>query len=373
MASEKKINAIADAEYAGLYYSSNTEPGYTRKVNEKEQSFFDVSGKPLKSKREIKRIDELRIPPAWTDVWICDKKNGHLQATGIDAKNRTQYVYHPIWTQLRSEAKFDKMASFGRVLPKIRDKYFEDIAEEGNEKQNNLPYRRVMALIVRLLDTTFIRIGNETSRDDEKATYGLSTMQDEHMEFEPTEITNEEDKWYDAQVGGKFTFVGKSNKRHEIEINDEEIVDLPALIMMCKDAKKGRSDDLFLYFDEDGETSDVKAYHVNEYLQKITGEKYTAKDFRTWGGTKLAAKSLTDFKKKDDKKLRKKNVTKMVKEVAVKLGNTPAVCRGSYIHPRFINDYLRGSFFRLWKESEGEQMYPLSENESHVIRYLENR
>ena len=140
-----------------------------------------------------------------------------------------------------------------------------------------------------------------------------------------------------------------------------------------KDAKKGKSDDLFLYFDEDGDTSDVKAYHVNEYLQKITGEKYTAKDFRTWGGTKLAAKSLTDFKKKDDKKLRKKNVTKMVKEVAVKLGNTPAVCRGSYIHPRFINDYLRGSFFRLWKESEGEQMYPLSENESHVIRYLENR
>ena len=374
MTSEKKINAIADAEYAGLYYSSNTEPGYTRKVNEKEQSFFDVSGKPLKSKREIKRIDELRIPPAWTDVWICDKKNGHLQATGIDAKNRTQYVYHPIWTQLRSEAKFDKMASFGRVLPKIRDKYFDDIAEEGNKKQKNLPYKRVMALIVRLLDTTFIRIGNETSRDDEKkATYGLSTMQDEHMEFEPTEITDEEDKWYDAQVGGKFTFVGKSNKKHEIEINDEEIVDLPALIMMCKDAKKGRNDDLFLFFDEEGQRNDVKAYHVNEYIQDISGEKFTAKDFRTWGGTKLAAEKLVNFRKKDDKKQRKKNITKMVKEVAIKLGNTPAVCRGSYIHPRFINDYLRGSFFRLWKETMGEQMYPLSESESHVIRYLENK
>ena len=370
---DDKDNAIASAEQAGLYYSSNSELGYTRQIKEEEPIFLDTNEKPLKSKREIKRASELRIPPAWTDVWICDKKNGHLQATGIDAKKRTQYIYHPIWTQLRSEAKFDKMVSFGKVLPRIRDQYFEDLAYDGNEKQNDLPYERVMALIVRLLDTTFIRIGNETSRDDEKATYGLSTMQDEHMEFEPTEITNEEDKWYDAQVGGKFTFVGKSNKKHEIEINDEEIVDLPALIMMCKDAKKGKSDDLFLYFDENGNANDVKAYHVNEYLQKISGEKYTAKDFRTWGGTKLAAKSLTNFKKKDDKKQRKKNVTKMVKEVAVKLGNTPAVCRGSYIHPRFINDYLKGSFFRLWKESEGEQMYPLGENESHVIRYLENR
>ena len=356
---DDKDNAIASAEQAGLYYSSNSELGYTRQIKEEEHIFLDTNGKQLKGKRELKRIEDMRIPPAWTDVWICEEKNGHLQATGIDAKKRTQYIYHSIWTQLRSEAKFDKMASFGKILPRIRDKYFEDIAEEGNERQNNLPYRRVMALIIRLLDTTFIRIGNETSRDDEKATYGLSTMQDEHMEFEPTEITNEEDKWYDAQVGGKFTFVGKSSKKHEIEINDEEIVDLPALIMMCKDAKKGKSDDLFLYFDENGNTNDVKAYHVNEYLQKVSGEKYTAKDFRTWGGTKLAAKSLTDFKKKDDKKQRKKNVTKMVKEVAVKLGNTPAVCRGSYIHPRFINDYLKGSFFRLWKESEGEQIYLL--------------
>ena len=164
----------------------------------------------------------MRIPPAWTEVWICKEKNGHLQATGIDAKKRTQYIYHPIWTQLRSEAKFDKMSTFGRTLPKIREKYFEDLAYEGNKKQHDLPYERVMALIVRLLDTTFIRIGNETSRDDkEKATYGLSTMQDEHLDFEPTEITDEHDKWYDSQVGGKFTFVGKSNKKHEIEINDD--------------------------------------------------------------------------------------------------------------------------------------------------------
>ena len=133
MANDKKINAIADAELAGLYYSSNTEPGYTRKVNEEEQTFFDVRGKPLKGKREIKRAEELRIPPAWTDVWICDKKNGHLQATGIDVKKRTQYIYHPMWTQLRSEAKFDKMPSFGRVLPKIREVYFEHIAEEGSQ------------------------------------------------------------------------------------------------------------------------------------------------------------------------------------------------------------------------------------------------
>ena len=178
MVNEKKVNAIADAEQAGLYYSSNAEPGYTRKMNEKESLFFDMSGKPLKSKRELKRAIELRIPPAWTKVWICDKKNGHLQATGIDAKKRTQYIYHPIWTQLRSEAKFDKMVSFGEALPKVRDQYFEDLAKEGNQKQNNMPYERVMALIVRLLDTTFIRIGNENSRDDEKATYGLSTMKD---------------------------------------------------------------------------------------------------------------------------------------------------------------------------------------------------
>lgn len=373
MVNETKINAIASAEEAGLYYSNNTEPGYTRQIKEEKQIFLDINSKIINGKRELKRITEMRIPPAWTDIWICDKNNGHLQATGIDAKKRTQYIYHPIWTQLRSEAKFDKMVSFGRTLPKIRDQYFEDLAEEGNEKQNSLPYKRVMALIVRLLDTTFIRIGNETSRDDsEKATYGLSTMQDEHMDFEPTEITDDADKWYDSQVGGKFTFMGKSSKKHEIEINDEEIPDLPALVMMCKDAKKGKNDDLFLFYDENGNEQDVKAYHVNEYIQDISGEKFTAKDFRTWGGTKLAAKSIAEFRKKDDKKQRKKNITNMVKEVSKKLGNTPAVCRGSYIHPKFLNDYLRGSFFRLWKETLGEQMYPLSENESHVIRYLEN-
>jgi len=370
---DDKDNVIASAEQAGLYYSSNSEPGYTRQIKGEECIFLDTDGKPLKGKRELKRIDEMRIPPAWTDVWICDKKNGHLQAIGIDAKKRKQYIYHAIWTQLRSEAKFDKMSSFGRTLPKIREKYFEDLAQEGNKKQNDLPYERVMALIVRLLDTTFIRIGNETSRDDkEKATYGLSTMQDEHMEFEPTDITDDNDKWYDSQVGGKFTFIGKSNKKHEIEINDEEIPDLPALVMMCKDAKKGKDGDLFLFYDENGNEQDVKAYHVNEYIQDISGEKFTAKDFRTWGGTKLAAKSISEFRKKDDKKQRKKNITNMVKEVSKKLGNTPAVCRGSYIHPKFLNDYLRGSFFRLWKETLGEQMYPLSENESHVIRYLEN-
>ena len=373
MNEDEKDNVIASAEQAGLYYSSNSEPGYTRQIREDNTIFLDIDGKNLKGKRELKRIDEMRIPPAWTEVWICDKKNGHLQATGIDAKKRTQYIYHEIWTQLRSEAKFDKMSSFGRTLPKIREKYFEDLAQEGNKKQKDLPYERVMALIVRLLDTTFIRIGNETSRDDkEKATYGLSTMQDEHMDFEPTEITDDQDKWYDSQVGGKFTFVGKSNKKHEIEINDEEIPDLPALIMMCKDAKKGKEGDLFLFYDENGNEQDVKAYHVNEYLQEISGEKFTAKDFRTWGGTKLAAKAICQFKKKDNKKQRKKNITKMVKEVSSTLGNTPAVCRGSYIHPKLINDYSKGSFFRLWKETLGEQMYPLTENESHVIRYLEN-
>ncbi len=373
MNEDDRDDAIASAEQAGLYYSSDSESGYTRQIKEEEHIFLDTNGKPLKGKRDLKRIEEMRIPPAWTDIWICGEKNGHLQATGIDAKKRKQYIYHRIWTQLRSEAKFDKMSTFGRVLPKIRDKYFEDLANEGNKKQKDLPYERVMALIVRLLDTTFIRIGNETSRDDEeKATYGLSTMQDEHMEFEPTEITDDADKWYDSQVGGKFTFVGKSNKKHEIEINDEEIPDLPALVMMCKDAKKGKNDDLFLFYDEKGNEQDVKAYHVNEYIQDISGEKFTAKDFRTWGGTKLAAKSIAEFRKKDDKKQRKKNVTKMVKEVSIKLGNTPAVCRGSYIHPRFLNDYLRGSFFRLWKETLGEQMYPLTENESRVIRYLEN-
>ena len=373
MANEKKINAIADAEQAGLYYSSNTEKGYSLQIKEEKQIFLDIAGKPIKGKRELKRIEEMKIPPAWTDVWICDKKNGHLQATGIDAKKRTQYIYHPMWTQLRSEAKFDKMTSFGRALPKIREKYFEDLAIDGNKKQHALPYERVMALIVRLLDTTFIRIGNETSRDDkEKATYGLSTMQDEHIEFDYTEIPEEEDKWYDGQVRVKLTFVGKSNKKHEIIVDDDEVPDLAAIAMMCKDAKKGKDDDLFLFFDENGNEQDVKAYHVNEYIQEISGETFTAKDFRTWGGTKLAAEKIIEFKKKDDKKQRKKNITKMVKEVAKKLGNTPAVCRGSYIHPRFTNDYLKGSFFRLWKETLGEQMYPLSESESHVIRYLEN-
>ena len=153
----------------------------------------------MKGKRDLKRIEEMRRPPAWTEVWICKEKNGHLQATGIDAKKRTQYIYHPIWTQLRSEAKFDKMSTFGRTLPKIREKYFEDLHMK-EIKECDLPYERVMALIVRLLDTTLSELETKLQDDKEKATYGLSTMQDEHIDFEPTEITDDHDKWYDSQV-----------------------------------------------------------------------------------------------------------------------------------------------------------------------------
>jgi DNA topoisomerase-1 len=281
---DDKDNAIASAEQAGLYYSSNSELGYTRQIKEEEPIFLDTNGKQLKGKRELKRIEDMRIPPAWTDVWICEEKNGHLQATGIDAKKRTQYIYHSIWTQLRSEAKFAEMVSFGKVLPKIRDQYFEDLAYDGNEKQNDLPYERVMALIARLLDTTFIRIGNETSRDDkEKPTYGLSTMQDDHIEFGSTEITEEADKWYDGQIRVELTFVGKSSKKHKIVVDDNEFPDLAAIAMWCKEKGQNKEGDVFIFFDENGNEQDVKAYHINEYIQDSCGEKYTAKDCSKFG------------------------------------------------------------------------------------------
>ena len=325
----------------------------------------------LTGKKTLEHIEGLKIPPAWTDVWICEDNKGHLQATGVDKKGRKQYVYHPLWTKLRSAAKFDKMVEFGHILPVIRRQYDLDLRVEGNSRQMMMPKERMLAALVRLLDTTFIRIGNETYREANQH-YGLTTLLDDHCTFEYDDnVLPDEEKWYDGQLVGWFTFVGKSGKDYTVMVHDERYPDLVALMLESYNLKAEGKNDLFVYVDEEGTPRDITSKMVNNYLQNIAGFRFSAKDFRTWRGTELAANGLAKARKRLNNKERKKMVTKVVKEVSARLGNTPAVCRSSYIHPAFLEDFMAGRFYGKWKQAHTpEETELLSSNEVAVLNYL---
>ena len=364
-------DSIASAELAGLTYVSDSDPGFSRQQRGEDTVHVSVNGRVLSSSKKNERIEGLKIPPAWTKVWICEDRKGHLQVTGVDKKGRKQYIYHTLWTKLRSEAKFDKMVEFGHTLPVIRRQYDLDLQVEGNPKQMMMPRERMLAALVRLLDTTFIRIGNETYRKENQH-FGLTTLLDDHCTFEYDDnVLPEEEKWYDGQLVGWFTFVGKSGKNHTVMVHDENYPDLVALMIESYNLKAEGTNDLFVYVDEGGTPRDIKSRMVNDYLQNIAGSRYSAKDFRTWRGTEMAASGLAKTPKRLNKKERKKRVTKVVKEVADRLGNTPAVCRSSYIHPLFLDDYMAGRFHRKWKQAHSpEETELLSSDEIAVLNYL---
>ena len=318
---------VASARSAGLRYVTDDTPGYSRKARKAKQglrfSYFDTEGKPLRDAERIQKIQALAIPPAYTDVWICPDPDGHLQATGRDAKGRKQYRYHPRWRSVRDGNKYERMMVFAEALPKIRNQIDHDLARHG------LPREKVLAAVVRLLETTLIRVGNDEYAKSNKS-FGLTTMRDRHV-----------------TVGKKsvhFEFKGKSGVSHEIDLADGR---LARIVGRCRDLP---GQELFQYLDEDNHPRDVNSADVNAYLQEVSGRDFTAKDFRTWAGTVLASMALQEFEAFDSETQAKKNVVAAIERVAEKLGNTPSVCRKCYVHPEVILAYLDGSMLTTLRQ-----------------------
>lgn len=307
--------AVASAREAGLRYVNDDAPGITRRIAGKRVTYLDANGRAVRDTETLARIKRLAIPPAWTDVWICPTAHGHLQATGRDARGRKQYRYHADWSAVRDGAKFERTIAFGRALPRIRRQVEKDL------KAPHLTRRKVLAAMVRLLETTLVRIGNEEYAKQNRS-YGLTTLRDRHVRIRGGNL--------------RFEFRGKSGKDHEIDLHD------PRLAEIVKRTQELPGQELFQYLDEDGQQVKVGSADVNEYLREIAGEEFSAKDFRTWAGTVLAAVALREFEAFQTKAQAKKNLVEAISRVASRLGNTPAVCRKCYIHPVVLESYLDG-------------------------------
>jgi DNA topoisomerase-1 len=307
---------VEAAAAAGLRYATDRGPGIRRRRAGRGWRYLGPDGAPIRDPRTLKRIRALAIPPAYADVWINPDPHGHLQATGRDARGRKQYRYHPRWRATRDETKFGRLVAFGQALPAIRARVDEDLARPG------LPREKALATVVRLLEATLIRVGNEEyARQNDS--YGLTTLRNEH-----------------AAVAGatvRFAFRGKGGKEHEVDVRDRR---LAGIVRRCQELP-GQT--LFGYRDEAGEPQAVASEDVNAYLREIAGQEFTAKDFRTWAGTVLAAEALRDFTSVDTEDEAKQNVVRAIDAVAARLGNTRAVCRMCYVHPAILDGYLDGS------------------------------
>src|SRR6266704_1257605 len=328
--SDTKIAAdsLEAAEDAGLRYVSDDQPGSSRQRNGEEFEYLDQKGKPIRDEQRLLRIKRVAVPPAWSDVWICPSPNGHIQATGRDARRRKQYQYHDRWREIRDENKYDRLVNFGKALPKIRRRLKKHLALSG------LPRAKVLATIVQLLERSLIRIGNEEYARENKS-FGLTTMQDRHVDVKGSKL--------------RFRFRGKSGRQHEVSVTDRRI----ARIVSKLQDLPGQS--LFQYLDDEGDVRDITSQDVNEYLRDITGEDFTAKDFRTWAGTVLAAIALGTTVAFETKKQAKANIKHAIGAVAKILGNTPAVCRRCYIHPAVLEAYLNGNSLNGFKPETQEE------------------
>ena len=307
---------VQSAILAGLRYVTGTVKGIVRKRAGRGFAFVDCAGSVIRDKREIQRIKSLAIPPAWTRVWICPSAHGHLQAVGYDARGRKQYRYHPMYRQVRNHTKFSRMVDFGKALPAIRAKVEADLKLPG------LPRDKVLATVVRLLETTFVRIGNpEYARDNDS--YGLTTLHDRHAEFGNGKV--------------RFHFRGKSGLDHEVEVNDAR---LARIVKQCRDLP---GYELFQYIDETGERCIVESADVNQYLREISGDDFSAKDFRTWAGTVQCALALEGIGPFHSETETKRNIVAGIKTTAALLGNRPATCRNYYVHPAVLDAYADGT------------------------------
>ena len=313
---------VVSAKSAGLRYVNDCQPGFGRQKCGKGFRYVDSSGQSIRDKALIRRAQSLGIPPAWQEVWICPWENGHIQATGRDAKGRKQYRYHPQWRTVRDEAKYERMVSFGRMLPSLREKIALALELPG------FPREKVLAIIVRLLETTLMRVGNEEYARTNQS-FGLTTLRHRHVRISGDEV--------------KFQFRGKSRVQHALRLHDRR---LAVIIKRMRDLP---GQELFQYIDDAGERHAVSSEDVNEYLRTLTGEDYTAKDFRTWAGTLEAAVALLGLAPYETPAQAKKNVDEAIKAVAGKLGNTPRICRNCYVHPLLLEGYLDEQQWALWQ------------------------
>jgi DNA topoisomerase I len=338
---------VQSAKDAGLRYVTDAQPGILRKRRGKGFRYIGPDGKPVRDPEVLARIKSLVIPPAWTDVWICTNPRGHLQVTGRDARGRKQSRYHPRWREVRDETKYERMLLFGATLPRIREQVEQDLAAPG------LPRRKVLATIVRLMETTFIRVGNEEYAR-ENHSYGLTTMRNRHVEVDGSTVT--------------FKFQGKSGIRHTVDINDRR---LARIIQRCQDIP---GYELFQYMESDGEYHPIDSADVNDYLREISNQDFTAKDFRTWAGTVLACMALREFEAFESETQAKKNIVQAIKTVALRLGNTPSVCRKCYVHPTVLECYQTGAMIKFFKRRTKQQITDLSntlqQEEAALMRLL---
>jgi DNA topoisomerase I len=335
--------SVEAAEEAGLQYVSDNRAGYSRRANGQDFEYLDTERKAIRDEQRLLRIKRLAIPPAWTDVWICPSPNGHIQATGRDARRRKQYRYHERWREVRDENKFGRLAQFAKALPNIRRRVAQDLKLPG------LPRRKVLATIVRLLERTFIRIGNEEYARDNKS-FGLTTMKNRHVKVKGAQVM--------------FRFRGKSGRHHEVDVTDRKVA---KVLAKCQDLP---GQDLFQYVDHDGEIRDVTSQDVNEYLREIAGEDFTAKDFRTWGGTVLAAIALSKQEEFQTKKEANSKIKTAICAVAELLGNTPAVCRKCYIHPVIVESYLSRTRIAGLNHAKSLDAPDLRRAERAVLKFL---
>ncbi len=341
--------SLAAAKEAGLRYVSDIIPGIRRKRAGEHFSYSYPDGKIIRDEEVLARIRGLGIPPAWTNVWICPNPRGHIQATGRDAKGRKQYRYHNEWRKIRDETKYDRMLLFGKALSTIRVQVEHDLSLRG------LPREKVLATLVRLLDTTSIRVGNEEYAR-ENGSFGLTTMHDEHVQVEGSKL--------------HFHFRGKSGKEHAIDVRDPQ---LARIVKKCLDLP---GQELFQYIGENQHVHVVESSDVNHYLKQISNQEFTAKDFRTWAGTVTATCALQDLGEYETQTQAKKNVVRAIEAASKQLGNTPAICRKSYVHPEVIDAYLHGSLLTALKkggeESVVEALDHLRPEEIMVLAFLQS-
>jgi len=342
--------AAEAAEEAGLRYVSEDQSGYSRKVKGDDFEYFDTEGKLVRDEQRLLRVARLAIPPAWTDVWICPSANGHIQATGRDARGRKQYRYHDRWREVRDENKYDRILMFAETLPKIRKRVGKDLGLPG------LPRNKILATVVQLLERTFIRVGNQEYARENKS-FGLTTMQDRHVDVKGSKL--------------RFCFRGKSGRMHDVDVSDRRIA---KTILKLQDLP---GQDLFQYVDEGGEVCDLNSQDVNEYLREITGKDFTAKDFRTWAGTVLGGIALNAIGAFETKTQAKANIKDAISAVAKILGNTPAICRKCYVHPAVLETYLDGNSIEGLKQKTEEALekedVDLRADEAAILKFLQAR
>jgi DNA topoisomerase I len=340
------VDSVEAAEEAGLQYVNDNRPGYSRRAKGKDFDYLDTERKTIRDEQRLLRVKRLAIPPAWTDVWICPIPHGHLQATGRDARGRKQYRYHSRWRDVRDDVKYGRLVAFSEALPGIRRRCARDLEQPG------LPREKVLAAVVQLLEKTLIRIGNEEYARD-NGSIGLTTMRDAHAKVIGSRL--------------RFAFKGKSGVSHTVDLEDRR---LAKIVKACRELP---GYELFQYVDADGAPHTIESSDVNEYLRTISGADFTAKDFRTWAGTVLAAGELSEAPGFESRTEANRNIVRAVETVAKRLGNTRAVCRKCYIHPAVLDAYLDGATIpRSRGPREGAEQ-GLARDERAVVRLIRLR